>query len=150
MMNSLAIRHHRIPWIAAIAMIVVTTIILTIFGVVAYTYESKMQYSHLRERLNTAADQLSTGLTIAVWNIDEAQINRIIESAMNNPNIAAVRLTAADQTFEQRRSPTQSEELLKTTRAIVYSGEKVGQLEVYATQRLVKDMLRQRGIFFAI
>jgi PAS domain S-box-containing protein len=154
------IKRLSIPVIAAISVVGVTTFVLGGFEAVNYFSEQERRGAALHEKLATATDQLSAGLSIAIWNIDRTQINKIIESAMTDPNIYEVRVNAADEVFLRRRGPDETllqsdalppdPDLMTETRPVVFAGEEIGKVEVRVTPKLEREALAQSSRRYAL
>jgi PAS domain S-box-containing protein len=143
----------------AATLVTVTTLLLGVFGVIRYRIDRDQQWSRLRRVVASHAEELAVGLPLAVWNIDRAQIDKIIEGGAGTPFIHAVVVNAAGKTHAHARDaqgrfvesdgrfPTGG--LLRVERPIIYSGQRIGTVQVFATPRLITAELRRSAISFA-
>lgn len=135
-----------------IVLVSVVTLVLGSAGIFVYTSYSNLRWSKLRTDLKMESDQLVLGLTLAVWNIDRDQIDKIIESEMNDRNIYGIEVTAAGRihsrvrdmqwnVVEGRRSEDMNG-LIAEERSITFSGEQIGNVKVLGTGMFVTQDLR--------
>lgn len=152
------LRNLSIDVFIVIAFITVTTIMLAGFGIVDYKLEKERQWKNLNKELSLTAEQLKSSLIIPVWNLDNIQIEKIIESSMSNQNIYGVNVSVDNNHYIRSRgtgweiiTPTKdisSDGFLSEKRDIVYSGEKLGVVEIYGSTHLLERNLRT--IFISI
>ncbi|MBF0530293.1 MAG: hypothetical protein HQK55_13675, partial [Deltaproteobacteria bacterium] len=83
-------RKWSVAGIVIIALVTVTTLLLGAVGAINYFSTENRQWSRLNEELALSVDQLSTGLALAVWNLDDSLIEKIMESAMKNRSIYGI------------------------------------------------------------
>lgn len=83
---------HRmsIAGIVIVSLVTVTTLLLMVFGIINYKTQRDRQWQKLRYELSVKTDQLSTGIALSAWNIDKPQIDRIMESMMQDRAIYGV------------------------------------------------------------
>src|SRR6266852_903396 len=86
-----------------IRLVSVTTVLLTVFGFIRYRLDRDQQQSRLRRVIASHAEELAVGLPLAVWNIDRAQIDKIIEGSAETPFIYGVVVHAAGKTHAHAR-----------------------------------------------
>jgi PAS domain S-box-containing protein len=156
-------RRKSITFPIAVALVSVTTLVLGALALFSYRSESDKERTRLRVQNEIRADQLALSLALPVWNFDRAQIDKIIESAMEDKEVfcVAVRLNDVNSTVHARvrdehwnarpggRDP-KKDGLLVETRNIVANRESIGTVEVFATRRFMEANVRQgllRDIF---
>lgn len=154
------VRNASISVVAGFYIVAVTTVFLGAFGVVRHINEKNEKWADLRRDLVVDAKQLSASFAWPLWNIDVAQTDKILDGAMQEPNIAAIRVQAngevharvRNENWESIRSSdfTPSEELLHERQAIVISNETIGTLDIYTTPKYVRASLKKDAIEFAI
>ncbi len=96
----------------------------------------------VRAPLQQYADVLARGMAVAIWNVDRAVANELIESVMRNPDV--VRVTVQDdskQVFVSKQTDLADDvHLLQEEREVMYNGARVGQLAVYmSVERVRRD-----------
>jgi len=146
-------RRWPVAVIVAAALVAVTTVLLAVFGTVSYVSEQRRESMRLRSELGVAADQMSDGLALPVWNIDRTQIDKIVEGMDGIPWIYGVVVTAAGRTHARVRGegwrlvPSDGKVsgagLLVERRPITFSGERIGTVSLFATPRFVERALRK-------
>jgi len=146
---------HRQPIavVVVIALVCVVTVLMAAVGASNYASYRAHGWGALRRELNTQADQLAVGLALPVWNIDRAQIDRVLAADEADRNLFAVRLEAAGKIHARVRdgawrlvattSPLPTEGLLEEEREVAFSGEKIGSFKLYATPRFLDEDLHR-------
>jgi PAS domain S-box-containing protein len=138
--------------IVATVLVAVTTIVLVTVGTISHLAERRRELSRLHRDLSAEADQLMDSLALPVWNIDRAQIDKILDSVAGMRNVAAVVAQAAGRTharvrdeqwrFVAANGPPRRADLLSEQRPILFAGEPIGTVRVYASRRFVDERLR--------
>ncbi|WP_088278289.1 response regulator [Ideonella sp. A 288] len=154
------------PTPQSIATLVITFIVICVslvlggVGTIAYHSYSVQKWSEFEGALKLGADQLAVSLAPPVWNLEYPQINRLLESQMQDPRSAGVVVQVGDQQVIMARDAqgvahTLSQRfdtagLHRTERSILHADQVVGTLEVYATARQVQQALRRAWIYTAV
>jgi PAS domain S-box-containing protein len=152
-MTAMPDQRRSVTLVVATILVTVTTIVLGIFGTVDFLRRREDQWSRLRRVTKAQTDELAVALALPVWNIDRAQIDKILDSQVDAPPIQAVVVNAAGRRHARVRNaqrrfvPTdadiRTEGLLVEERPIVFGNEKIGTVLLYATPRIVEAELRQ-------
>jgi PAS domain S-box-containing protein len=149
-------RRRSIAFLVAAMLVGATTLVLGLFAWVNHRSECMRQTARLESEHHTTVEQLAVSLTLPVWNFDRAQIDRVLESAMQNPELAAVlvRLEDVHATVHGRgrdgqwrvqsivREPV-SADLLAQTARIAMGTETLGTVRAFVTPRFMQQALRQ-------
>src|SRR3569623_480798 len=85
-------RGVSIATLVVIALVTGITLVLGGFAVVNYRTEQNAGWEQLITQTKVNADQLAAALALPVWNLDRAQIDRVIDSTMKDPIDAGIRL----------------------------------------------------------
>jgi len=149
------VRRPSVAVVVVAALVGVATLLMVVAGVVNYAWYRADGRSALRRDLATEADQLAVGLALPAWNIDRAQIDRVLGAAEADRSVFAVRLQAAAKTHTRVRDgdwrlpaatgdfPTEG--LLEERRDVTFDGETIGHLSIYGTTRFLdQDLARMR------
>jgi PAS domain S-box-containing protein len=152
------VRRRSVAVVVVTALVSVVTLLMAAVGAANYASYRANGWGVLRRDLITEADQLAVGLALPVWNIDRAQIDRVLAAEEADRAVFAVRLEAAAKSHVRVRDgawrlvattgPFPTEGLLEEDRDVTFSGEKVGSFKIYATPRFLQDDLR--GIFWTM
>ncbi|HET6899138.1 MAG TPA: PAS domain S-box protein [Vicinamibacteria bacterium] len=145
------VRRPSVALVVVAALVGVATLLLVTAGVTNYaTYRAQGQEA-LRRDLVTQAEQLAVALALPVWNIDRAQIDRVLAAEEADRSVYGVRLQAAakshawvrDSRWQMvpTRVPFATEGLLEEERTVTFEGEKVGSFQIYATTRFLDAAL---------
>ena len=135
-----------------IAFIIITIVFLAFFGLIDYTLEKDRQWMILQQELASTAEELRLNLALPSWNFDYAQIDNIMESTMSNQNIFGIIINIGNNTRMRVRGPDwriitpvkefSPEGLLVEKRDIVFSGRKIGAINLFGSTRLMEEKLR--------
>jgi two-component system sensor histidine kinase DegS len=142
--------------VSFISVVLLISIVFCSFGYVYYNRQKAVHLSELYSSLTTTANQLSKGLSIAVWNFDEEQIEGILQSGLLDKNIdeiiieyedkdkSVLTVKQADSTFfkvyKKKVAPAPGAILIKSD--ITYLNENIGKLTVCGTTKFVYGKLR--------
>ena len=155
------IKHKlSIALILSVALVVVVTALLGAFAAVELRSDRTERWNHLEDDLAMSADQQAVALSLALWNVDPTPIQAIMRSGMRNREIQAIVLVSPvanvalsrDRRWEVETAASAPSALLKDVsllherRSIERSGERLGEIEVFATSRfLEQDLARRRS-----
>lgn len=151
--------------VVAATLVTVTTVVLAIFAAPDYFARRKAELTRVRRVNRAQTMELAVALAVPVWNIDRAQIDRILDSQAEVSSIAAIVVHAAGKTqarmrdaqwkFVSRNDLPRTPDLIVDEQPIVYNGEKVGTVRIYTTPKFVEHdlhntLLRIIGMIVAI
>jgi len=153
--------NTSISTISIISLLLLTLVVSCSFGFVYYKYQKKKELHKLESHLMTGIHQLSKGLSIAVWNFDEDQVEGILESALLDESITEIvieyndwnRTTRAIRRdsdkgfiiFKEKHKLAEDAILLESD--IVYSNERIAKLSIYASpQRVLYELNQELGL----
>jgi PAS domain S-box-containing protein len=145
-------RRASVAALVVVVLVTVATLLMATLGVFIYASNRERGQESLRHDLAVQADQLAIALALPVWNIDRAQIDRVLDAMEADASIAGVRVEAAAKTHARRRDEHQRlvpvagtfpiDGLLEERRDITVSGETIGTLALYGTSRFLEQDLR--------
>jgi signal transduction histidine kinase len=146
-------RRVSVSSIVIAILVAVTTVLLGTFGIINHTLEKDRQLRNLRSELQGEAYRLSTDIALPIWNIDRDQIDKVVESTFKNRNVYGVQVTAAGRVHSRVRDAEWrvvegagsigGSGVLEEDRAVTFSGETIGTVNVYSTPKFVEADLRQ-------
>ncbi len=146
-------RKPSVAIVLAATLVTVTTVLFAAMAAAGYVSERHREESRMRRGMEGEATELAAGLALPVWNIDRTQIDKILDSQDQTPQIQAVVIDAAGRIQgrvrnEQGRLVASDGKnlpagLLLTERPITFSGERIGSVQVYATPRYIQQQLRR-------
>ena len=140
------------------------TLLLGGYAFMDYQAQSRERMDHLQEDLATTSDQMATSLSHPMWNLDQNQIARILDTVMERPVVQEVSLKSQNgsgETTARFRGPgwvaqsatvaPASQEgplahpMVVAERPVIYSGETIGWIRLgYTTRFLDAD---RRALF---
>lgn len=142
-----------------ISVATVSTVLLLMLGIVVNNLASDRWRTQLHSEVAILADQLAESLALPLWNFDHSQMDRIMESAMQNKNIYGIavipngkneRVYAKVRDTEWR--PRQADQasfpdgLLLQEREIRFANEPIGSVRIFATPKFTEAFLRYNRI----
>ncbi|MEA2569496.1 MAG: hypothetical protein QOI24_1497 [Acidobacteriota bacterium] len=138
--------------LVATVLVTVTTLLLVAFGAWSYRSERDRRMAQLLSGIDVEADQLAVSLALPIWNIDRAQIGKVIEGLDGIPEIESVIVNGAGTTHAMTRNkewrlvpanayPTTTGLLIRN-RNILFSGERIGSARILATSKFVDAELQ--------
>ncbi len=150
-------RRMSVAQAMILTLVVVNTLALTAFGVVYYVIERQHGYDALRSSLKVTLEQLATSLAMPVWNFEDEQAGKIIESTMTNPEVFAVsvrsvspdrriasRVRDADWAVTVTEQPIVCDEQdFSASTKILASGAVIGIVELHLSTRFLSAQLRK-------
>lgn len=146
--------YRRVPLATVVAatLVAVTTLLLVPFSVVTYRTDAREEWTSLRGLAAVHASALSAALALPVWNIDRAQIEKVIEAMARPKSIYGIRVEAAGAVHGRMRDgkwalvPWKDQalppDLLIEERPIEFSGNSIGTVRLLVSPRFVQSSLR--------
>ena len=133
-------------------LVVSITIVLIIGGIIGYQIYSRNQWNEFRSTNKLNADQLAASITLAVWNFDTGQIEKIMASTMQNKIIQHLTVIAGSNAYQFYRQkdgqvaatdkdPVGMINISMESRDIVLNNESIGKLKIYNTSNYLKQNL---------
>lgn len=101
----MAFQKTSIATLVVIVLVAEITLLSGVMGSINHAGVRARMRQDLQAKLDRQCESLATSLALATWNIDRGQIDRIIDSAMKDPEVFGVVVTAADQTHVKSRDP---------------------------------------------
>jgi len=136
----------------AATLVVVTTALLGTYSIISYRSHARQQWQNLRNLMVVQADELSVALALPVWNIDRAQINRVIGAMARPTSVYGISVVAANETFGCVRDSHWSlvpwngksapAGMLTEERPILFGDSQIGTVRLLVTPRFLQDDLR--------
>jgi len=91
----MARRRLSVAVIVAATLVTVTTLLFGILATISYVSGHQREEERLRRGVAAQAEELAAALALPVWNIDRAQIDKILDSQAQTPQVEAVIVEAA-------------------------------------------------------
>jgi PAS domain S-box-containing protein len=152
-------RDTSITKVIILTLVSVTTVVLATFGSAYYGWERNRRISNLESRLAVTTAQLESSLALPLWNFDNEQVDKIIESTMRNQEVFGVTVTGAGgssvisgfaRDAQWRIVPIKVEirksDAVARTGEIVIYGKQVGTVHLYMTPRFLEKSLHRWAI----
>ncbi len=97
-------RRYSLATVVAALLVAATTVLLGGYFVFDYFQEAKRQRANLETLTEIQMKETCVALAVPVWNIDAAQIEKIIEAMARPKSIYAIRVDAAGKTYGRIRN----------------------------------------------
>jgi two-component system, cell cycle sensor histidine kinase and response regulator CckA len=147
--------HTSVTKVIILTLVMVTTVVLSAFGVANYCWERSQRTTGHEEHLSVITAQLANSLALPLWNFDTEQIAAVVESTMRHKDISGVTITGIDgsgndASFARDRQwrivptpgVTQDRSGLTKSQQIVIHGKHVGTVHVFMTLRFMEKSLQ--------
>jgi PAS domain S-box-containing protein len=156
----MARRKLSVAVIVAATLVTVTTLLFGILATISYVSGHRREEERLRLGVAAQAEELAAALALPVWNIDRAQIDKILDSQAKMPQVEAVIVDAAGRVqartrdregrFVASNGNVSPDGLFAAERPITFSGERIGTVRLLATPRYIAQQLRASLISMAM
>jgi PAS domain S-box-containing protein len=156
----MARRKLSVAVIVAATLVTVTTLLFGVLATMNYVSGHAREEERLRMGVAAQAEELAAALALPVWNIDRAQIDKILDSQGKTPQVEAVVVEAAGKIQARVRDRTghfvpsdgnvSPAGLFVAARTITFSGERIGSVWLFATPRYIKQQLRSSLVSMAL
>ena len=146
-------RKFSIQLKIGLTIILLTTVILCGFGVYQYYTRQAREQTRLNTFGHNTAQQLALNLASPLWDFDKAQLTKAVDTAMQDGNLLAVvvkeknQATLVEKGRDHEWNIVDTLENLPETSSpisadIIKEGNVIGAVDVYVTQRLVRQELK--------
>jgi len=153
------LRHRSLAAVVAATLVAVTTVLLGTYSILSYRSDAERQRDRLRVLAKVQADELAVALALPVWNIDHAQINRVIGAMARPKSVYGISVLAADGTYGSVRDsdgelvPWNGKSapggMIAEERPIVFAGNPIGTVRLLVTPKYLQNDLRETLIRIA-
>jgi signal transduction histidine kinase len=146
--------YRRVPLATVVAatLVAVTTLLLVPFSLATYRADERSEWDSLRGLAAVHASALAAALAMPVWNIDRAQVDKVIEAMARPKSIYGIRVDAAGAAHGRVRDKdwrlvpwkdhALPSDLLIEERPITFSGDRIGTVQLMVSPRFVESSLR--------
>jgi PAS domain S-box-containing protein len=138
--------------VVAATLVAVTTVLLGTYSILTYREDAKLQRDALRGLMVVQADELSVALALPLWNIDRAQVEKVIEAMSRPKSVYAISVRAAGETYGRVRNShwqyvpwdgkSASEGMLVEEEPILFAGNQIGTVRLLVTPEFLQKDLR--------
>ncbi len=149
-------RSFSVATSVTLALVVAVTLVSVCLSLLEYNADRNDRRGALELKTGVVADQLAAALVLPVWNFDRPQIDKVIESAMKDRDVAAVvvRLSDLKHTHHARTRdaywnivPSASvdfsaPDLLAQERPVAAADQTIGSVNVFLTPKFVEARIR--------
>lgn len=146
-------RNRSLSFIVATGLVTVTTVLVGIYSFFDYTRQKREMNERLEALSRLQIREIKVALEEPVWNIDRPQIEKVIEAMALPQSVYGLRVVAAGQTFGRQRDAQWRlgpwtgrglpRDLTTYDGTLTFSGERIGEVRLYISPRLVEEELRE-------
>lgn len=137
------------------------TLVLVLVSVFVYHSYRQLSLSELKNDMSITGDQLATGTALALWNVEQAQVLGIMNSFMRDPVVYRIVIDSGIKKLILKRDAdwnvheTETEDsnfkdVLSDKRDIVFSGTKIGTVEVDISTRFLQEKLNRLSVLLLL
>lgn len=147
--------HRSLAFFVATILVVVSTAVLGGSALLVFKTLEQREWESLQRSTADQVQVLGEALVLPIWNYDEAQVERVIQSGLGERETLRIRVrygskvrsqvkaSLPDQVIEAKSEP----DFLVKTGYIQRAGESLGTIEIVSTSRYLKqDLARVRGL----
>src|SRR5260370_42343034 len=98
-------RRPSLAMVVAATLVAVTTVLLGTYGALTYRTDAKAQWDSLEGLTSRQANELSVALALPVWNVDRAQIDKVIEAMSQPRSVSGIAVHTAGKDVGRLRNP---------------------------------------------
>jgi PAS domain S-box-containing protein len=145
-------RRRSLAFMVTTGLVAVNTLLVGLYSVLDYTAEKRQMQERLDALCRLQIHEIRVALEVPVWNIDHAQIEKVIEAMALPRSVYGLRVAAAGKTFGRQRdaswklAPWSGRDvprgLLVYDTPIDYAGSRVGHAWLFVSNRYVEEDLR--------
>jgi PAS domain S-box-containing protein len=138
--------------VVAATLVAVTTVLLGTYGIISYRLDARAQRASLESLTSRQANELSVALALPVWNVDRAQIDKVIEAMSQPKSVYGISVHTAGEDVGRVRNPdgkfrpwdgkSAPEDMLVEGRVITFGGKPIGTVRLLVTPEYLRNDLR--------
>ena len=146
------LRRRPLAAVVAATLVAVTTVLLGTYSILSYRADAKRQRDALRGLTVVQADELSVALALPLWNIDRAQIDKVIEAMARPKSVYGISVHTAGESYGRVRNAkwkyvpwdgkSAAEGMLVEERSIVFGDNEIGTVRILVTTKYLQKDLR--------
>jgi PAS domain S-box-containing protein len=151
-------RRLPVANIVAAALVTVTTVVFGIYSIASYRENERKQWYDLHRLMDLQGNETAVALALPVWNIDRAQIDKIVAAMASPASMSALSVTAAGRTHGLMRNekleyvPWDGRSvppgLCVVVKPIAFNGQHVGTVHLYYSGKYIDLDLRHSLLGF--
>lgn len=137
-------------------LITVATLVLTVSGILNYRVIKNEHWARLRVEHQVKTSQLAEGIALSLWNFDEPQIDKIMESYMNDEVVSGILISGSlkehvmvrDEHWAITKGDDEftGQDWLSEERSIMYNDEIIGKVKLFITPKFINRDMRDHLI----
>lgn len=145
-------RRASVAIVVAATLVTVTTLLLGALGARNYIRHRDMEWMRLRRVTVAQAEEIAVALALPVWNLDRAQIEKILDSQKGAMLVEGIIVNAGGRNHGRVRDAQRNlvsadgsfdkSGLLTAESAIMHDGQRIGTVRLYTTPRFIEQELR--------
>ena len=158
--NTLRPAGPSIASIVTAGLVAAATLLVVLIGVIGYSAFWRHQQGEFKWEQSMLADELAASLSLPLWNFDRPQIDRVLDAAMRDTDLAAVLVRSAGprpvevsrsrdarwRAKAEKATPADSG-LMIEERNVVDGDEVIGSVRLVITKEFLDGRLRWAQIF---
>jgi PAS domain S-box-containing protein len=153
--------RRRVPVaiVVAAALATVTTLFLGAYAIASYRSDRAQQMRQLQQLMDVQARESAVALALPAWNIDRAQIDKVIEAMAQPISIYGISVDVAGRTHGLARNgawklvpwdgKSVPEGMIIEHAPVIFNGDPISTVQLYATPKFIDEDLRNSMLSFA-
>jgi PAS domain S-box-containing protein len=145
-------RRVSLATVVAATLVAVTTVLLGTYAFVSYRLDAAGQRHTLKRLTEIQADELAVALALPMWNVDRAQIDKVIEAMSQPKSVYGIAVHTAGENYGRVRNSawefvpwngkSAPEAMFVEERKIIFNGNPIGSVRLLVTPRGLNEDLR--------
>jgi PAS domain-containing protein len=141
--KSHSLLHRSLSKDMILSLTLVVLLTASILVGASYLILSRQTHREYQQKANELESYLQKSLELPLWNVDEISIRKVCEAIVRNDLISKLQVVDASGKVIFSHDATSRHELIERSGSIDYEGEKVGQVHLSLTTRIIEDRIRQ-------
>lgn len=148
----MTLRRRSLATVVAATLVAVTTVLLGTYSILSYREDARRQRETLRSLMLLQKKELAVALALPLWNIDRAQVDKVIEAMSRPHSVYGISVHTSGETYGRVRNAdwkyvpwdgkSAAAGMLVEEEPIQFGGNEIGTVRLLVTPKFLQDDLR--------
>src|SRR5258708_2044181 len=148
----MTLRRRSLATVVAATLVAVTTVLLGTYSILSYRSDAARQKKTLQDLMMRQAKELSVALALPLWNLDRAQIGKVLEAMSQPKSVYGISVQSAGESYGRVRNSawkivpwdgkSAAEGMLIQEEPIFFGGNRIGTVRLLVTPEFLQNDLR--------